>query len=39
MMLHAREACRAPGGTDAGWIGKSIVMGSRPEDLNMFLAE
>ncbi|WP_145109943.1 hypothetical protein [Cereibacter sediminicola] len=42
MMLHAREAYRALGGTDAEWIGKSIPMGPRPEDrdgLNRFLQE
>lgn len=30
MMLHAREAYRALGGTDAEWIGKSIPEGPNP---------
>lgn len=30
IMLHAREAYRALGGTDAEWIGKSIPMGPHP---------
>ncbi len=29
MMLHAREAYRALGGTDAEYIGKSVPMGPR----------
>ena len=36
MMLHAREAYRALGGTDAEWVGKSVPMGHT--NLNDFLA-
>jgi hypothetical protein len=31
MMIYAREAYRALGGTDAEWIGTSVPMGPQPD--------